>query len=295
VTQTTQRSVPTPDGRILAVEEAGDPGGLPVLVHFGTPNSRHLYPPIVADALTRGLRLVSYDRPGYGGSSPQPGRTVADCAADVRAICAELGVGRLVTWGISGGGPHVLATAALLPDLVIAAASLAALAPFGADGLDYYDGMGQENVNDFQLALTDEKAVWARCEEQRAEVLAASAGTLAATMPSLLTPTDAAVFTGELAEYLDWSGREGLDPGPEGLFEDSVAFVRPWGCDPATISVPLLVMHGREDLFVPFGHGQWLAAHIPGAEARLLDSDGHLTLLQNRIGEVHAWLAAQAA
>ncbi len=295
MTTTTQRTVPTPDGRTLAVEEAGDPDGLPVLVHNGTPNSRHLYAPVVADATARGLRVIGYDRPGYGGSSPQPGRTVADGAADVRAICAELGIGRLVTWGISGGGPHVLATAALLPGLVAAAASLAALAPFGADGLDYYDGMGQENVDDFKLALNDEQAAWARCGEQRAGVLAASADTLAATMPSLLTPTDAAVFTGELAEYLDWSGREGLGPGPDGLFEDSVAFVRPWGFDPAAISVPLLVMHGREDLFVPFGHGQWLAARIPGAEARLLDHDGHLTLLQNRVGEVHAWLAAHAA
>jgi pimeloyl-ACP methyl ester carboxylesterase len=295
VTPTTQRTVPSPDGRILAVEEAGDPGGLPVLVHNGTPNSRHLYAPVVADATARGLRVIGYDRPGYGGSSPQPGRTVADCAADVRVICAALGIERLVTWGISGGGPHVLATAALLPDLVAAAASLASLAPYDADGLDWFEGMGQDNVDDLKLAVTDEKAALAQCEDQRAGVLAASAATLAATMPSLLTPTDAAVFTGELAEYLDWSGREGLAASAEGLFEDGETFVRPWGCDPATISVPLLIMHGREDLFVPFGHGQWLAAHIPAAEARLLDHDGHLTLLQNHVGEVHAWLAAHAA
>ena len=120
-----QRTARTPDGRILAIEEAGDPNGRPVLVHNGTPNSRHLYQPITIDAAVRGLRLISYDRPGYGGSSPQPGRSVADCAADVRAICAELGIGRLAMWGVSGGGPHVLACAALLPDLVIAAASLA--------------------------------------------------------------------------------------------------------------------------------------------------------------------------
>ncbi|HEY2239104.1 MAG TPA: alpha/beta fold hydrolase [Streptosporangiaceae bacterium] len=287
--------MPTPDGRILAVEEAGDPDGLPLLVHNGTPNSRHLYAPVVADAAARGLRVIGYDRPGYGGSSPQPNRVIADCAADVRAICAALGIDRLVTWGISGGGPHVLATAALLPDLVIAAASLAALAPYNADGLDWFEGMGQDNVDDLKLALTDEPAALARCEEQRADALAATAETLAATMPSLLTPTDAAVFTGELAEYLDFSGREGLAASAEGLFADGEAFAHPWGFDPATISVPLLVVHGREDLFVPFGHGQWLATHIPGAEARLLDQDGHLTLLQNRTGEVHAWLAAHTA
>jgi pimeloyl-ACP methyl ester carboxylesterase len=295
VTTTTQRTVPTPDGRILAVEEAGDPDGLPVLVHNGTPNSRHLYAPVVADATARGLRLIGYDRPGYGGSSPQPNRVVADCAADVRTICAALGIDRLVTWGISGGGPHVLATAALLPDLVAAAASLASPAPFGAAGLEWYEGMGQENAGDFRLLLTDETASRAKHERERAEALAASADTLAATMPTLLTPTDAAAFTGELARYLFWSGQEGLAPGAEGWFEDAWALCHPWGFDPAAISAPLLVMHGREDLFVPFGHGQWLAASIPGAEGRLLDHDGHLTLLQNRAGEVHAWLAAHAA
>jgi len=109
----TQRTVRTPDGRTLAIEEAGDPGGRPVLVHNGTPNSRHLYGPAAA-AAARGLRLIGYDRPGYGGSTPQPGRTVADCAADVRAICAGLGIDRLAMWGVSGGGPHVLACAAPL-------------------------------------------------------------------------------------------------------------------------------------------------------------------------------------
>src|SRR6202046_3829688 len=137
-----QRTVQTSDGRTLAVEDSGDPAGRPVLVHNGTPNSRHLYGPNVRDAAERGLRLIGYDRPGYGGSSPQPGRTVADCAADVRAICDALGITRLVTWGISGGGPHLLATAALLPDLVVAAASLASLAPFDAGGLDWFAGMG---------------------------------------------------------------------------------------------------------------------------------------------------------
>src|SRR5579859_6624876 len=136
-----ERTVQTPDGRTLAVQENGDLDGSPVLVHMGTPNTRHLYPPISADAAARGMRLISYDRPGYGGSTPSPGRTVADCAEDVRAICAALGIDRLTTWGISGGGPHVLACAALLPGLVVAAASLASTAPYEAEGLDWYDGM----------------------------------------------------------------------------------------------------------------------------------------------------------
>jgi pimeloyl-ACP methyl ester carboxylesterase len=285
-----QRTVRTPDGRTLAVEDCGDPAGRPVLVHMGTPNSRHLYGPNVRDAAERGLRLISCDRPGYGGSSPQPGRTVADCAGDVRMICAELGIDRLATWGISGGGPHVLACAALLPDLVTAAASLASLAPLDADGLDYFAGMGQDNVDDTRLFITDEAAARAKTDKDREEMLATSPDDAARGIESLLTPTDAAVLHGELAEYLVSSSQDGLAPGSQGWWDDN-CLVRPWGFDLSDIAVPVLLLHGRQDMFVPFGHGEWLAAHIPGVEARLFDDDGHLSLLQNRLPEVHAWLS----
>jgi pimeloyl-ACP methyl ester carboxylesterase len=286
-----QHAIRTPDGRTLAVEEAGDPAGRPVLVHYGTPNSRRHYEPNAQDAAARGLRLISYDRPGYGGSSPQPGRTVADCAGDVRAICAELGIGRLATWGISGGGPHVLACAALLPDLVTAAASLASPAPYGAEGLDFFAGMGQDNIDDMRLFLSDEAAARAKAEKDREEMLATPPEDVAKAMESLLTPTDAAALSGDLAEYLTSSLQDGLAPGIQGWFDDN-CMLRPWGFDLAGITVPVLLLHGRQDMFVPLRHGEWLAAHIPGVEARLTDDDGHLTLLKNRVPEVHAWLSA---
>jgi pimeloyl-ACP methyl ester carboxylesterase len=283
-------TVRTSDGRMLAVEETGDPAGKPLLVHMGTPDSRHLYGPNVEDASQRGLRLISYDRPGYGGSTPQPGRAVADCAADVRAICAALGIERLVMWGISGGGPHVLACAALLPDLVAAAASLASPAPYGAEGLDYFAGMGDGNADDVRLLLTDKKAARAKWEEDREEILAISSGEVAEAMKSLLAPADAAVLTGGLAGYLVLVNREGLSPGSQGWWDESCALREPWGFDLADISVPVLVLHGRQDRFVPYAHGEWLAGHIPGVAARLLDNDGHLTLVEHRVPEVHTWL-----
>ena len=286
-----ERIVATPDGRVLAVQEAGDPDGRPVLVHMGTPNSRHLYGPNAADAAERGLRLICYDRPGYGGSTPQPGRSHVSCAADVRTICAALQIERLGIWGISGGGAHALACAALLPDLAVGVASLAGLAPWGAEGLDWFDGMGQDNVEDFQLFLADPAASRVKMEKDREEMLAASAHDVAEVMKTLLTPTDAAVLSGELADYLVFSSHEGLAPGSEGWWEDGVAQAGPWGFELDEISVPVMVMHGRQDKFVPFDHGQWLAAHVPGVDARLLDDDGHLTLLQNRIPEVHSWLS----
>ncbi len=323
-----QRTVQTTDGRVLAVEEAGDPAGRPVLVHGGTPGSRLLYGPHVRDAAERGLRLIGYDRPGYGGSSPQPGRTVADCAGDVRAICADLGIERLAMWGASGGGPHVLACAALLPDLVAAAASLASPAPFDADGLDYFDGMAAENVDDTLLYFTDEAAARAKTDLDRAEILAEAPGGATETADGgatnheatnkaasdsaptgdaatddaatnheaaggsgpALPPVDEAAIADGLGDFFATAMRDGLAPGSDGWWEDN-CLLRPWGFSVADITVPVLLLHGRQDAFVPFGHGQWLAAHIPGVKPLLLDDDGHLSLLQTRVPEVHWWLA----
>ncbi|TVZ04822.1 alpha/beta fold hydrolase [Trebonia kvetii] len=288
-----EHEITTPDGRTLAVQDLGDPAGKPLLLHMGTPNSRHLYPPIVADAAARGLRLVCWDRPGYGGSTPQPERTIADVAADVRTICAALGFERIGTWGISGGGPHVLACAALLPDLVAAAASLASPAPYPADGIgDYFAGMGEDNVEDVQLIISDEAAAVEKHKREWAEMREVTGSDIAAAMASLLTPVDAAVLTGDLAEYLAFTMRDGLAPGPEGYWADSLAMVRPWGFELSDIAVPVLLLHGQHDQFVPQSHGAWLAGQIPGVDARLLDDDGHLTLLQKHVGDVHAWLAA---
>jgi pimeloyl-ACP methyl ester carboxylesterase len=296
-----QRTVRTRDGRVLAVEEAGDPAGRPVLVQGGTPGSRLLYGPHARDAAERGLRLIGYDRPGYGGSSPRPGRSVADCVGDVRAICADLGIDRLAMWGASGGGPHVLACAALLPDLVVAAASLASLAPFDADGLDYFDGMAPENVDDIVLYLSDEAAARAKTDRDRAEILTEAPGDAAEPADSadddaadgfgpILPPVDVAAMEGGLGDFFATAMRDGLAPGSEGWWEDN-CMLRPWGFSLADITVPVLLLHGRQDIFVPFGHGEWLAAHIPGVEARLLDDDGYLSLLQNRVPEVQGWLS----
>jgi pimeloyl-ACP methyl ester carboxylesterase len=264
-----------------------------VLVQGGTPGSRLLYGPHARDAAERGLRLIGYDRPGYGGSSPRPGRTVADCVDDVRAICADLGLDRVAMWGGSGGGPHVLACAALLPDLVVAAASLASLAPFDADGLDYFDGMAPENVEDIVLYLSDEATARAKTERDRAEILGeapADADDSADAFGPVLPPVDVTAMEGGLGDFFAAAMRDGLAPGSEGWWEDNCV-LRPWGFSLSDITIPVLLLHGRQDIFVPFGHGQWLAAHIPGVKPLLLEDDGHLSLLQNRVPEVHRWLS----
>ena len=280
----------TEDGRRLQVLESGAADGFPVLVHNGTPNSRLMYGADVARAEQQGVRLISYDRPGYGGSTRQPGRTVADCAADVRAIAAALGIARLAVWGISGGGPHALACAALLPDLVPAVGVLASCAPWDAPGLDYFAGMGQMNIDDMKLTLDDPEAGRAKHETHRLELLAAGPDEVFSSLTTLLSSVDAEALNRELAHHFVDSARSGLAPGSDGWWDDDLAFLMDWGFELGSIQTPVLLLHGRQDQFVPVAHGEWLAGRIPGVQAEFTDDDGHLTLTRRHLERVHAWL-----
>lgn len=287
--------VTTQDGRTLSVREGGDPAGLPVLVHNGTPASSLLYEPHLRDAEERGVRLVSYDRPGYGGSTRNEGRTVADCAADVAAVCDALGIDRFAVWGISGGGPHALATAALLPERVTAIAALASVAPFKADGLDFFEGMGEQNVEDFKAVLRSDDEHRETLERQRNELGAISPEQLVEAWATVLGPVDLEVLDGRIAAFILENTLEGIGRSLDGWFDDDLAFTWPWGFDPGSIEAPALYWHGEQDKFVPFSHGLWLSERIPGVEARLTPDDGHLTLFERRVPEVHAWLLDRAA
>jgi pimeloyl-ACP methyl ester carboxylesterase len=288
------RDVSTPDGRTLTVSEGGDPNGLPLLFIPGTPGSSLLYEPQVRDAEQRGIRLISYDRPGYGGSTRDEGRDVASCVGDIAAVCDSLEVERFCVAGISGGGPHALAAAALLPDRVIAAASLASVAPYDADGLDWFAGMGEQNVEEMGAVLAGAETHRAPIDREREQLLTITPAELVDSWQTLLGPADRVVATGAYAEFLLEHVRAGVERTGDGWFDDDVAFVHPWGFDVATIGVPVLLWQGKQDRFVPFGHGVWLAERIPSVDARLTEEDGHLTLVERRIPEVHAWLVERA-
>lgn len=225
------RTIPVGGGRELCVEMAGEPDGKPILVHPGEPMSRRLYGGWIADAEKKGIRLISFDRPGYGGSSAQPGYTVASIAEDVRAIAGALGHDRLGIWGISGGGPYALGCAALLPDLTVAVAAVASLAPYGAEGFDFYAGMGESNVEGFQLYFSDPEASRLDLREGRDAILAATPEQLAEELESLLSPADANVMTGELARWMTETNQVAVAPGEQGWWDDGAAKLTSWGFD----------------------------------------------------------------
>jgi pimeloyl-ACP methyl ester carboxylesterase len=209
------RTIPVGNGRELCVE-------LPVILmesrssSTGSPNSRHLYGEWIADAEKKGIRLISYDRPGYGGSTAHLGHTVASGAQDVRAIAEALGHDRLGIWGISGGGPYALGCAALLPDMAVAVAVVASLAPYGVEGFDYFAGMGELNAEGIKLLFSDREAARRQHREDCEEAVAETPEQFAEVLQSLLSPVDAEALTGELAQWLADSARDGLAAGDQG-------------------------------------------------------------------------------
>jgi pimeloyl-ACP methyl ester carboxylesterase len=265
------------DGRTLEVRTAGPAGGLPLVFHHGTPGGAEFYPPMLAAAVRRGLRLVIYARPGYGGSSPAPGRRVADVAADVTAILDELGEQHFVTLGWSGGGPHAFACARLLPERCLAAATMAGVAPHDADGLDWLAGMGDDNVVEFAAAASGAAELTTLLTEAAQLLRKLTAAELVDGLGDLVSAADKAALHGELADYLLASFHSGLRPGIDGWRDDDLAFVRGWGL-PLDGGGPVAVWQGDQDRMVPLAHGTWLAAHLPAARTHIMPGVGHLSL-----------------
>jgi pimeloyl-ACP methyl ester carboxylesterase len=281
-------TVQASDGRVLDVLVSGPEDGLALVFHTGTPNGLVESGPVAGAAAARGLRTVRYARPGYGGSTPQPGRLVADAAADVDAILARLRIDEFATAGWSGGGPHALACAALLPVRCLAAASIAGVAPSDSPGLDWVAGMGPENVEEFNAALAGEADLTRFLDRIAGEVRGVSAAEMADGLGGLLSDADRAVLTGEFGEYLAALFRTALATGIAGWRDDDLAFTRDWGLslDALGHATPVAIWQGDQDRAVPRAHGEWLAANIPRARAHLLPGEGHLTLVANESGRI---------
>jgi pimeloyl-ACP methyl ester carboxylesterase len=278
--QTRELTVRTPDHRSLDVLVIGPDDGLPMVFQHGTPGGIAVYPAMAAAAAARGLRMVLYARPGYGDSTPAPGRSVGSAAADIAVILDELDAPRFVTVGWSGGGPHALACARLLPGRCMAAASLAGFAPYPSPGLDWMAGMAAENVEEYSAAIAGEDGLMSMLESVGPQLSKVTGDQLPEVLGDLIPLADRHALRGELAEYFAGAWRSGLRHGVSGWRDDDLALVRDWGFSverPGALA-PVAIWHGDQDRMLPLAHGQWLASHIPAARAHFLVGTGHLAL-----------------
>jgi pimeloyl-ACP methyl ester carboxylesterase len=267
-------------GTLHAYDAGGGEADLPVVWHHGTPNIGTPPEPLFAAADELGIRWVGYDRPAYGGSTPRPGRDVASAGTFAAAVADALGVGRFAAFGHSGGGPHALACAALLPDRVVGVVSGAGLAPFGAGGLDWFAGMVPSGVAALRAAAEGREA------KERFEASGAE-------YDPEFTAADRAALAGEWSWFGSVVG-PALRGGPEGAIEDDLAYVAPWGFDPSVIRAPALLLHGGRDRVAPSAHSEWLAERCPTAELRRSPDDGHISIMRSAPAAL-AWLREHAA
>lgn len=291
---TETRTATAADGRTLAFCQWGDPVGAPVFSLHGTPGSRLGRHPDEDIYRRAGVRLITYDRPGYGQSTRDPGRSVADAAQDVATIADALGLTRFAVTGGSGGAPHSLACGALLPDRVARCESVVGPAPFGPGGLareKWFDGMVEGNVREFGWALEGEDTLRPQLERAAEELLASVEGDSDTPLGEdyTLSQQDLEVVSREgHREMMARSMREGIGRSIDGIVDDDLAFAAPWGFDPSRISVPVTVAYGPHDTLVPTAHGEWLARTIPDARVVVLDG-GHLAAY-NVLPELLSWL-----
>lgn len=281
------------DGRTLDYRVSGPDGGPVLLYHHGTPGACTRVSSLERAAAEQGLRFVVASRAGYGGSSRNHGRRVVDVVADSRALLDALGAEECLVVGKSGGGPHALACAARLPG-ARATLVIAGVAPFGAEGLDWYAGMGEDNVVEFGAAVEGEAAVTALLGSAVESVREISPEQILVAIESLLPEVDKAVVSGEYGEEVAEGFREAVRLGIGGWVDDDLAFATPWGFELGEIASPVSLWQGSVDKMVPFDHGRWLSERVPGVTAHLVEGEGHLSIGLGAAGEMLDELIALA-
>ncbi|HTJ38888.1 MAG TPA: alpha/beta hydrolase [Dactylosporangium sp.] len=269
-----ERDLRVAGGRTLRAYDGGGDGPV-VFWHHGTPHTGAILAPQLAGAAERGLRLVTYARPGYGGSTPVPGRDVASAAHDAAVVADAFGVDRFAVMGASGGAPHALACAALLPGRVSAAATFAGLAPYTNEGF-WFEGMADDGALRAALKGRDARLRYA----QHAQF-----------DPAVFTDADWAVLNGPWAALGEDAGRA-AEAGAVGQVDDDLAYVSPWGFDPADTTVPVLLVHGDEDRMVPARHSERLMIMLSDATRWPRPDDGHVSVM-TAYGDALNWLISR--
>ena len=268
------------DGRALHCYDSGEAGGLTVFWHHGSPNTGMPPEPLFPAAAERGHPLDLLRPARVHELDGRPDRDKASAAADTAAVADALGVGEFAVLGHSGGGPYALACGALLPGRVLAVAEGSGLAPFGADGLDWFAGMTATGAAEIRAAAEGREALERYLASHEFDM-------------EQFTPADQAALLGDWAWMARIAGLA-IEGGPGGYIDDELSDVRPWGFEPGQVTVPVLVFHGERDRMVPSAHGAWLAARCPDAELWLRPDDGHVSVLGSCGVAALDWLVARA-
>lgn len=286
-------TISTPDGRRLAVEQFGDPRGRPVFLLHGTPGSRLGPRPRSAVLYRLGVCLITFDRPGYGGSDRLENRSVADAAPDVAAIADAYRFERFAVIGRSGGGPHALACAALLPNRTTRVASLVSLAPPDAHELSWFNGMARSNIAEFIAATTGQSHVAGRLAAA-ADTIRLDPASLLSDLQSDLTDCDRQILAdlGVRTMLLD-NYAEAFRDSAHGWIDDIIALCTPWKFNVASVTVPTLLWHGADDNFSPVSHARWLAQQIRRATVIIQHGAAHFGALKV-LPEVVHWAAGNS-
>ncbi len=270
-------NVHTGDGRLLEALVSGPPDGTVLVLHTGTPCG--LVPlPAGLDPAPMGIRTVLYARPGYGRSTPQAGRTVADAAGDTAAILDALGAGKFLNLGWSGGGPYALACDALLADRCLATAVIAGIAPYTEAEISSPVRAWYEADEDNQLALAGDiegfrqavDAFVAQLANVKAENIAAETN----------SDADRRFFAQGNAEWVASFLRAAGVSGSQGAADDYLASFRDWGF-PLASTRQVIIWQGTEDQHVPPFHAEWLRDHLSRAELRTLEGESHNSIVRH--------------
>jgi pimeloyl-ACP methyl ester carboxylesterase len=283
------------DGRVLEVASWGDPALPTVVFHHGTPGSSRTLE-MLGPLVERGESyFVTTSRAGYGRSSRDPGRSFASVVADTRAALDHLERTTYTSMGVSGGGPHALACGALDAPRCRGVVSIAGVVPVDAD-IDWTEGMGPENIEEFAMAMEGGPAFEAAIEAASTFLAESTAENIVDLMGGLLSPPDLSALGEESVRALFASSTAyGFHGGWHGFYDDDVATFASWGFDPRDITVPVDLFYGDQDLMVPPAHGRWLSANLPTARTHHHLDEGHLSIFVNRIDEIAAALASSSA
>jgi len=273
--------------RVLRARDAGHPDGAAVIYFHGTPGSRLDLAFGEGIAAEHGVRLISFDRPGYGGSTAAP-FGLASIAADAHAVADGLGVARFATLGMSGGGPGALAAATVPGERVVRVGVASGAAPFqlvpGAlDDLDDNDGAAVALLPGDQAGAA---AAFAAGFEPLAELARVGGAGVASAFADLFSARDQQLMQDQrYASAFAGTMREALRQGTSGGGWDNVSWVGDWDVDLSTIRCPVLLWYGSDDRFAPPIHGLWLSENVPHARLVMRDGEGHMGIYDH-LGEM---------